>query len=409
MNGIILDKIKEKSANCFLTKIKLGDYIKALSANYQDYEIQREIVTNIYLDNLIQTVLEKKHIPPIVLVVEGSKFEITTHYFETIEFKILDGLQRTFRLKAIFDTMELLKEELKEGNEIFELTKIQISRKYKEKLEKINSSTFLITRELDFLNKNKRDLSLLYDVFERYQWFEIWTNLSPQDEINKMLILNAGHKPVKTKHQLELLFLNVISILQKMNFQNFVILREKDVSSNLYSKSRRQGEFHFSQLITSLLSFAEGKPLTTNVDLIQKKQTDYFEDDIFDKYMQYDFLKEFVDTLVEIDKCITKEYGSDGIKWMGRETSLVGLFAAAGKYEQDTVGCTPTFALHKLKEVICNNPKMLALKEFEASRNSMDLAKVNIGSINKRAVYNGILEVLKGQITTLTWFKYFKN
>lgn len=408
MKGNILDIIDEPLGKCYLTKINLGDYIKSLPVNYQDYEFQREIVKNIYLDNLIQTVLEKKHIPPIVLVVDNDRLITTTDSLETEDFKILDGLQRTFRLKAIFDTKELLKEEIQKSEDIFNLTKIQISRKYKDQLDKINSSTILVTRELEYLDKNKRNIKSLDDVFERFQWFEIWTNLSPQEEINKMLILNAGHKPVKTKHQLELLFLNVIETLKQASFKDLIILREKDVSSILYSKSRKQGEFHFSQLITALLSFAEGKPLTTNVDLVQKKQTDYFDDEIFDKYLQYDFLKEFIAVLLEIDKAITKTFDTEGVKWMGRETSLVGLFAAAGKYEQDHDEITPIAALQRLKEVVCGNPKVFELRAFEAERNSMNLAKVNIGLINKKAVYNGVLDLINGHTDTIFWSKYFK-
>ena len=409
MRGIILDTLEESSGTCYLVKVKLGDYICAVPDNYKKYDVQREIVKNVYLDNLIQTVFQKKHIPPIVLVAEKSKFNVEEINFEmNNDFKILDGLQRTFRLKAIYDTIQLLKEQVEISQEIFELSKIQISRKYKDELERINSSTMSLNRSIEFLNEKSREISILNEIFDRDQWFEIWTGLTPEEEISKMLVLNAGHKPVKTKHQLELLFLNVIDILKDAQFEKLKVIREKDVSSAIYSKNRRTGEFHFSHLITALLSFAKGSPLTTNVDLVQKKQSDYFDDEIFDNYMQYPFLREFVAVLLEIDETLVKEYGGDGTKWMGRETSLVGLFAAAGKFAQE-METTASSALQKLNEKVCAKPAILNLKGFEQERNSVDLAKVNIGTINKKAVYNGVYDILIGKGELLDWKTYFKG
>lgn len=407
MNGKILDTIQEESGHCYLAKVKLGDYVKALSEDYKEYEVQREIVKNVYLDNLIETVLNQRHIPPIVLVADKKDFATRKDSFSLSKFKILDGLQRTFRLKAIYDTFEFLKTELGHNDEIYQLSKFQLSRKYKDQLDPINSSTILLTKAIDFLNKKNREITYLDKAFDRNQWFEIWTGLTPEEEVDKMLILNAGHKPVKTKHQLELLFLNVTERLEKVRTKELEVLREKEVSSITYSKQRQTGQFPFSHLITSLLSFAEAKPLTTNVDLVQKKQSDYFDDEIFDIYMRYDFLDQFVSALLEIDKSLNNVYGDEGTKWMGRETSLVGMFAAAGKYAKEYDKTRFEAVIH-LKEKIVSSPQILALDSFEKERNSVDLAKVNIGSINKRAVFNGLYDILSGQRKVLNWVEYFK-
>ena len=79
MNVEILDIYKENSTMCFLVKGTLEDFIKSLEDDYREYEVQREIVSNDFLDDLVETVLEKKHIPNIVLVYDGevelSKFQ----------------------------------------------------------------------------------------------------------------------------------------------------------------------------------------------------------------------------------------------------------------------------------------------------------------------------------------------
>lgn len=412
MKGEILDTINENASTCYLVRCKLSDYIISLSDDYQRYDIQREVVTNTFLDNLINTILEMGHIPLIVLVAEKNDLQIINQKNGLQEitlkkFKILDGLQRTHRLKVIYDTIELIKRELKYDNSVSSLTRLEISKRYKEELESIYSSTSLFTTILNTYNKNNRK-NFLNELFDKGQWFEVWTDLAPEKEVSKMLVLNAGHKAVKTKHQLELLFLNIIPILKKLGQNNFEIIREKELSSTKYSKNRTVGQYHFSQLITSILSFSEGTPLTTNVMLIQKAQQDELSDDLFKEYLQYDFLENFIATLLTLDEALFAKYGEIGLKWIGRETSLVGIFAAAGKLVK-IKDIPPLEALRIINEKICKNPGILRLNEFEKQRNSLNLAKVNIGTINKRAVFNGVYEILTGTKHTISWEEQFNT
>lgn len=74
----ILDSRTEGDSTCFLSSMSLEDYVGALPSSYRDYEVQREIVSNVYLDHLVDTVLNRRHIPPIVLVVDGVDYTIGT-------------------------------------------------------------------------------------------------------------------------------------------------------------------------------------------------------------------------------------------------------------------------------------------------------------------------------------------
>src|SRR5690554_6174009 len=107
MKAKILDKFNDEDSTCYLSSINLEDYISGLPDNYKSYEVQREIVNNSYLDNLISTIINHNHIPPIVLVVDEENYELQNSSLKISEFKILDGLQRTFRLKMIYDTIKL--------------------------------------------------------------------------------------------------------------------------------------------------------------------------------------------------------------------------------------------------------------------------------------------------------------
>lgn len=407
MKANILEKFKESDSTCFLTSINLHEYISSLPSDYKSYEVQREIVKNTYLDNLISTIIEGNHIPPIVLVIEEGEYSLSDSVIQVKQYKILDGLQRTFRLKLIFDTVQLLLDELEiRGSGILEWSKLQLNKHFKDKLLSIDSNSTILFDLKEFTKREGKQR--LKQLFERQQWFEIWQGLSPDQEVTKMLILNAGHKPVKTKHQLELLFRNIIPILQKVDFPEFELIREKEISSIQYSKSRVKGQFHFSHIITSVLSLSEGKTLTSNTNLIQKTQSNYFNEEVFDKFLHIDFLKEFIRSLLEIDNAVTDEFRDIGIKWMGRETSLVGMFAATGKYINENY-IKPVEALKHLQHVIIQNPKLLALEDFEKQRNSLDLAKVNIGNVNKTAVYEGIAAILNGVTEEINWSLYFKT
>lgn len=411
MNAHILDRWAEDNgvSICYLSKIKLKDYIVSLPESYREYEVQREIVQNAYLDNLVETVLNQKHIPPIVLIVGSDHFTEEGQSLDIDTFKILDGLQRTFRLKLIWDTIELFKSEIADSEEILDLKRIQLSRRYSSQLGEINSNSKILESIINYYNQNHSEEGFdIGSCFDVYQWFEVWTGLSAKEEVSKMLILNAGHKPVKTKHQLELLFRNLIPVVKRVGLEEFILVREKEESSIALSKSRTVGQFPFSNIITTILSFSEGKPLTTNVALVHKTQSEDFDFDKFDKYFSFDFLHKFISTLINMDRSVFDSYGDLGLKWIGREISLVGIFAALGRYSSEN-SISPVQALDLLQEKVANNPQVLNLEEFEDLRSHLDLRKINIGSVNKKAVFEGIYSVLNEESDCISWKLYFKG
>ena len=75
MDATVLDSRDDGIGTCYLCRIALEDYVNGLPTDYQDYDIQREIVANVYLDHLVETVLNKRHIPPIVLVAERASIK----------------------------------------------------------------------------------------------------------------------------------------------------------------------------------------------------------------------------------------------------------------------------------------------------------------------------------------------
>lgn len=402
----ILDERAEGGSTCFLAQITLEDYVNALPPTYKAYDVQREIVTNVYLDHLVNTVLEKKHIPPIVLVVDANKFSRNEKEITIDAFKILDGLQRTFRLRSIRETIKFaIKPRQESLEECLSWTRFKFSRHFSSDLREIESNTDVLRAVLESLQKVGQD-RLLETYTKNTQWFEIWTGLSPDEEVRKMLTLNAGHKPVKARHQLELLFLNLLPLLREGEGEAFQIVREKEVGATQFSKGRKCGSFHFAHIITALLSLYEGKPIAATTELIQGIQSGESSIDEYAEYMKPDFLRHFVTFLVQIDQVLTEEYKEVGTRWMGREVSLAGLFAAIGAISIERKS-TREAVMNELLHVTDTNAKTLNLGQFEAVRNSVELSKVNIGSINRNAVFGAIKALLKNHGVVIDWQNFF--
>lgn len=408
MNGRILATRTEGSSYCHLCEISLEKYVSGLSEAYQEYDIQREIVSNVYLDRLVDTVLAKGHIPPIVLVVAEDDFERDGDNFEISSFKILDGLQRTFRLQAIRRTIQYCIDHLESEENLLEWSKFKFSRQFSSDLRKINSNTSVLRAILEA--KAKHGTEFLTDSFsENPQWFEVWVNLSLSDEVRKMLTLNAGHKPVRPRHQLELLFLNLLPALRENETEEFTVVREKQVGATQFSKNRECGTFHFAHIITSLLSLAEAKPVPPSTNVIQGIQSNEEGIDKYSELLTPEFLQSFIHFLIQLDQTISEQYPESGAQWMGREIVLSGLFGGIGSSAVAN-GKSREDIMNQFSQIVEVDPKILALDKFEKARNSVELSKVNIGNVNRKAVFLAAKSLLgEHPPSELNWDNLFKG
>lgn len=399
MNLTILDRKYEADATCYLCRVSLTDYIKSIPSDYQEFDIQRGIVNNKYLDFLVDTVGKKRHIPPIVLVSDNE--EITGDIIKLYNYKILDGLQRTHRLKQIYDAIEIIVSHkdiyLSEDNissyyrtYSSEFKRIGVNRQLVKSLSKYKTSTF--SSPIDFFENNTI-------------WIEIWCGLSDDMQIRKMLLLNAGHKSVNIKHQLELLFLGTLLKLNEISGEQVSFKREKDISAIQYSKDRSLGEYHFSHIISALISFHAGKIVNTNADFIGSLQSGDLPEIELTEEFNVSFLKKFTHFILNLDRSLNREYGKDGLRWLGREVVLVGFFGALGAFaKQNSIELSKL--LDDLEPKIDEIVNKLSIREFEKERNQVELNKVNIGTINKKAIYQAVYDVVsKNEFSS--WQEYF--
>lgn len=394
-----LDEKREGESACILVSASLASYIESIPEDYDNYEIQRSIVNNTYLDKLVETVLMKGHIPSITLIAPD---EFRSGDSRLVNFKILDGLQRTYRLKSIYETKNLFINEIEKINLLS--SEFKVKREFRDQLKKIKSNSIILMAIKRFYDKNGKEK--LEECFKNnYQWFEIWRGLSPDDEVRKMLILNAGHKQVNIKHQLELLFRSILPKLESVKREQVKIIREKEVPSRNFSKERSQGEYHFSHLISALVSLIEKKPVTTNTDFISKIQDSENQIHKISEFLSYNFLDSFMSGIYELDARAHRTIENTvAQKWFGREVSLVSLFAAIGN------NCEHEKDFQTIIKNLLINFDRLNLEEHEKCRNSVDLAKVNLGAVNRSNIFSGVDYFIKnGMSENINWKALYKD
>lgn len=385
------------SGTCYLCGCSLKEYMEHLPDSYKENAIQRGIVKNTYLDRLVKTIIGNENIPIITLIGESINVMDGGQTIELSQYRILDGLQRTFRIQEIWKCVQFFNSIESEIDAIRKMSKIQLSRYLSGLHDKYDINIFLELLDEYALNGN---LDRLIKGFSRNeQWFEVWEELSLEQETEKMLILNAGHRQMDYRHQLELLFLNILPKLNSLfeDDSNVKIVRNKEKSDMQYSKQRSLGEFYFSHIISSFISYSKKQPITTNAELISKIQQDK---DNEDEDISYVFIRDIMLFLVEFDKRLNEKYGEDGIKWIAKETVLVGIFAASGLHDE-VEGSGSAF------EFLLENVDKLNLISYNNARQMIDVNKVNMGNITKRTVMEAIQDLLNHTDDKIEWNKYF--
>lgn len=388
--------------DCFLCETTLKEYIENLPKDFESYGIQREIINNVYLDELIYTVINKKYIPSISLVSEKNILSVVPREAYLQDFRILDGLQRTYRLKVIYDTYNLLIEKIERGYDFKNSTKRSLSKEVGDDLILIDSTIKLFFEiKNNLYNEYEGDVYKFKEEFmSQKQWIEVWSGLSIDDEVEKMLLLNAGQRSVSNKHQIELLFIRVLPNIKSID-KKYKILREKDISSVKFSKTRKIGEYHFSNLIASLIAFSYGKPITINKQLILDIKDD--KNEVINlNFINLDFIKEMLEFLYKLDIELEQQYGERGVHWISRETVLVSIFGVLGvyKYQKDIKNLFEDFL------TLVRKDKIIDLDKYEEERKNLDLGKVNIGSATKNSIYNSLILILTDKWGTSNMFYY---
>ena len=375
---ILREKDLQNGKKWYLAVCNLLEYIESLKDEFFNYDIQRRIVKNSYLDKLWTTISSGDPLPSITLTA-NVKGDIGNSSVD--EFEILDGLQRTFRLWAI-KYLDDLTERLNTHEDVRALIEVMREDENGKRLLDSKVINRSILRKL--LNDKNINIHNLMNCYAQQDIvLNIWSGLNDEEIINKMLTLNAGQRSVSSTHQFELMFLHYFKKLEVP--KGVQIIRERDDEYfSVKKKERKCGQFIMSSIIIAIQSLIERKPvriqtvndLRTNDSVVEESSASFFTKDN---------LEAFINLLLELDK----KFDNDQIgSWIMKDTTLSGLFAAIGAvYNQEWTYNVPSMLDFIHNKIMVINDDNINYSEFNDAYNNLSSVTVNIGNAVRKAVY----------------------
>ncbi|MCX2495905.1 hypothetical protein OQX63_20590 [Pedobacter sp. PF22-3] len=335
-------------------QVSINDYLILVGENYDQYSIQRRKETHRAYSRMKLDIKAGALLPPITLAVNKSsvteiKEVLLTNDLNNLQsklgvpgiFSILDGLQRTYVLN-----------EIKKEN--FEF---------------------------------KAEQKLL---------IEFWIEPEPKHLIYRLIILNAGQKPMSLRHQIELLF-NSLAERLKESIENLEIFKETE-----NKKRSKPAQYPFERLVTSYQSYLWKTPeLNRNNLVAQQMMEDSVLDseeekinETFEKFVYY--LRKYT----ELDINAFNKYSADVNKsnWLSLENVMTSFFAAITDFGTSTERLQRIdSSLKKLNDALTGGyiEDPLGLESYFSLIQGIASRKINVGVATRRLLFSAFKEFFR--------------
>jgi hypothetical protein len=219
---------------------------------------------------------------------------------------------------------------------------------------------------------------------------EIWLNIPFGALAYRMLLLNAGQRPMSIKHQVEILSMKLEEELAGIN--HLEILKSLEAE-----RRTKQGQFHLSKLAQAFQAWLQGTP---NMDLRNLVMEQLLVESAIEtlgsslkgerSQSERDEFKTFVEWMVSADFALPAN-----VNFFSNETVLHGIAAAVGAAERnDVIRPRMRRALDTLLRSLREKPDAdaLAIDTYESVRKGIDPAKVNVGQATREMVFKAFQE-----------------
>ena len=103
-------------------------------------------------------------------------------------------------------------------------------------------------------------------------------------------------------------------------------------------------------------------------------------------------IEELINFFSFLDDLFCKHYGEKRLEFLGRESVIIGLFAAIGNYID-----IKNFdsSIEDIKNKLSEKIHCFSLDKFEQMKKNVDVTSFNIGDVMKETVYYLTLQILK--------------
>lgn len=351
-----------------------NEYLDIVGVDYGSFAIQRKRETHKAYGRLKDDIRLGASLPTITLALKpeyiddalailDDKAKLTEFLSMAGRCNILDGLQRTYILDDL-------------------------------KSEKFN---FLVGQRL---------------------MLEIWVESDLKKLVYRIIVLNAGQKPMSARHQIELLFASLHSAIEA-EIGNVTLTTERD------QKRRRKPRVYPLQVVISgYQAYVSGATELNKDNLISQKlqvdsALDMDEESIRQQFSEFiEYFKMYADLDEEVFRVYSaatiEEDGEDEEKsnlrsphWLTSENTCISFFASIAQYSLSGSSSAKAEKARRTKAALSAliqnlseaqpGADPLELEALDAIRMGKSARKINVGTYTRRLLANGLKELYRAE------------
>lgn len=338
-------------------QLPISEYLDLVGSNFYDFFIQRKREKHKAYDRMKKDIVDGALLPSITLAVKPDQVRkvidniaVATELKKMLEIPgqvyILDGLQRTFILN-----------DLKSNG-------------------------------VEFVDNQKVHV-------------EFWLEENIKHLIYRIIVLNAGQKPMTMRHQVELLFLALKTKLE--TDLGISIITERDLarrtSARKYSLDRVASSYH---------CFMTKSPEVNKENIVAKTliEADVLDSDEDELAIVYEDYKLYLDSYAKLDDEICRVYKGNverniptGANWFGSENVMNSFFAAVSIFGKDDQrkerASTALLKLLVSLENASEGDDVLGIEQLQRLIDAINPRKVNIGVATRKLICGGFREFFR--------------
>lgn len=246
--------------------------------------------------------------------------------------------------------------------------------------------TNALRQTLDELNESERHIFL-----SRSLRLEIWVNIDFFPLAYRMLLLNAGQRPMSMKHQIDILSGGLATDLKDL--PGIEIIRLKD-----HKRRVRAGQFHLSTLAQAFQAWMQRNPNVDRTNLVVETMV---VDEALESLgidltgedgNQRDGFRQFVGWLLRLDQAL----GDLQNRFFANDTVVLGFAAAIGfAHKNDILQDRLLSSMTKLvSDVEASDGDALGVQMFDQIRRSIDTKRSNVGEATRGLVFRAVREYI---------------
>lgn len=337
-------------------QMSILDYLELVGEDFDRFAIQRRKEKHRAYLRMKNDIIKGALLPPITLAINPERANELLPYFKNADLSglakkiveigqvsILDGLQRTYILKDLQN----------EGVEFKEEQKLLI---------------------------------------------EFWAEEKLQNLIYRIIVLNAGQKPMSMRHQIEVLFSTFRSTIEG-GIPNLELFEEREGA-----RRTRPRKYAFDRIVTAYQSFLSKSPEIQKENVVAQRLVDEeilsdSEEGLTEKLSNF---QKYLSIYAQLDDEICRVYDGTqgapiptGLSWFGSDNVMNAFFAAISDFgsseERYKRIDKALIALEKVLKDSNNTDDPLGLAVFHEVTNAIPVRKVNIG-FGTRKLLNSVFK-----------------